>query len=279
MTKLVINDHTKSQIDKIVLNMPQSTLVSGPVGIGLTSIVKYIADLKNTVPIVILPEKDEKIDLEKGIISVDIIRRLYDEVSTKTDDRLIVIDYTEKMTTQAQNAFLKLLEEPSDGVFFVLLSHTNDSILPTIMSRVSLINVQPVTTQQSEDLLDELNVNDQKIRKQILFLADGLPAEITRLVNNPDYFESRSAIMRDAKTVLIGTDYEKIKIANKYKDDRNTALILFTDAAKMLKRSLQANPDASSIIMIDKLLDACDRIRSNSNIRLTITRVVFSNLL
>ncbi len=277
---LVINEATKSQIEQIALNMPQSILIAGPTGIGLSEIVNYIADLKKSKPLIILPEKDEKVDLEKGIIGVEIIRRLYDEVRTKSNsDHLIVIDYTEKMTVQAQNAFLKLLEEPTSGVYFILLSHTGDNLLPTVLSRVTLISVKPVSIQQSELLLDELAVTDQKNRAQILFLAEGLPAEITRLSTNADYFESRSAIMRDAKTILIGTDYEKLKIANKYKDDRNGALLLMTDVANMLKRSLKSNPDSSSVVMIDKILDACDKIRANANIRLCITRVVFSNLL
>lgn len=277
---LVINEATKSQIDRIALNMPQSILIAGPKGIGLSAIVNYLADLKKSKPLIVLPEKDEKVDLEKGIIGVEIIRRLYDEVRTKSNsDQLIVIDYTEKMTVQAQNAFLKLLEEPTSGVYFILLSHTGDNLLPTVLSRVTLISVKPVSIQQSELLLDELAVTDQKNRAQILFLAEGLPAEITRLSTNADYFESRSAIMRDAKTILIGTDYEKLRIANKYKDDRNGALLLMTDVANMLKRSLRANPDSSSIVMIDKILDACDKIRANANIRLCITRVVFSNLL
>jgi DNA polymerase-3 subunit delta' len=81
------------------------------------------------VPIIILPEKDEKIDIEKGVISVEIMRRLYDETRTKTEgERIIIIDYAERMTTQAQNAFLKLLEEPGDDVYFILVSNTTSKL-------------------------------------------------------------------------------------------------------------------------------------------------------
>src|SRR5690606_41517756 len=64
-----------------------------------------------------------------------IIRRLYDLARTKGSKKYIIIDYAETMAKPAQNAFLKLLEEPNDQIHFILLSHQPQSLLPTIMSR------------------------------------------------------------------------------------------------------------------------------------------------
>ena len=67
--------------------MPQSLLLSGKDGVGLSTIARYIAELSKAVPTVILPEKDEKIDLEKGVISVDIMRQLYNDTKTKNIEK------------------------------------------------------------------------------------------------------------------------------------------------------------------------------------------------
>ena len=273
--KLVINKITEQIIVKTAANLPQSILLTGPVGVGLTEIAKHIANLKSIKPIIILPEKDEKVDLEKGIISVEIMRRLYDEVRTKTNvERIIIIDYTETMTTQAQNAFLKLLEEPAAGVYFILLSHTATKLLPTILSRVDKINIRPVSAQQSNDILDELKITDTTKRAQIMFIAPGLPAEIIRLCMDNEYFASRSSIIRDARELLRGTTYQKLLIAHKYKDNRANTLILLNDAAKMLQTSVSANPQIDSIKFIDRILNAYQQIEANGNIRLCLARVV-----
>ena len=273
--KLVINKITEQIIAKTAANLPQSILLTGPVGIGLTEIAKHIANLKSIKPIIILPEKDEKVDLEKGIISVEIMRRLYDEVRTKTDaNRMIIIDYTETMTTQAQNAFLKLLEEPMAGVYFILLSHTTTKLLPTILSRVEKINIRPVSIQQSNDILDELQITDATKRAQIMFIAPGLPAEIIRLCMDNEYFASRSSVIRDARELLRGTTYQKLLIAQRYKDNRANTLILLNDAAKMLQTSVSANPQIDSIKFIDRILNAYQQIEANGNIRLCLARIV-----
>lgn len=170
--KPTLHPASEKMLIAVTNNLPQSLLLTGDVGVGLGEISKYIASLRSVTPTIILPEKDEKIDLEKGIISVDIMRRLYDETRTKTvGERIIIIDYAERMTGQAQNAFLKLLEEPGEGVYFILVSHSISKLLPTILSRTENLNIRPVSRKQSEELLDKLAVTDAKKRSQLLFMA------------------------------------------------------------------------------------------------------------
>ncbi|MCX6728619.1 MAG: AAA family ATPase [Candidatus Saccharibacteria bacterium] len=271
MDKPILHPASEKRLNLTVKNMPQSMLLSGEKRVGLTTIAKHIAFLRKVTPIVILPEKDEKIDIEKGVISVDIMRRLYDETRTKTaEQRIIIIDYAERMTTQAQNAFLKLLEEPGDDVYFILVSNTTSKLLPTIISRTENLDIKPINDEQSNDLLDKLGVNDKTKRTQILFMAAGLPAELTNLATDNDYFEERSAMVRDARELLSGNMYQKLLIAQKYKDDRVVALQLLTDASNMLKKSIISKPQIDSITYIEKLLKAYGRIEANGNIRLCL---------
>ena len=275
MIRPVINPSSEKTLLAMVKNMPQSLLLTGDNGVGLGVISKYITNLRNINPTIIFPEKDEKIDLDKGIISIGIMRRLYDETRTKTTgERIIIIDYAERMTHQAQNAFLKLLEEPGLGMYFILVSHSINKLLPTILSRVETLEIKPISDEQSNLFLDSLNIKDVTKRSQLLFMASGLPAELTRLNNNEDYFNKRSLMVRSARELIIGSQYQKLLIAQHFKDDRQAVLVLLLDMANILKRSIIANPQVDAILRIDAILDTYQQIEANGNIRLCLARMI-----
>lgn len=88
--------------------------------------------------LVVAPRLEEKkgVVKEKGI-DVEGVREAirFVSLSSASGRRAVVIDDAETMTREAQNAFLKTLEEPASGVVIVLVAHTLDTILPTIVSR------------------------------------------------------------------------------------------------------------------------------------------------
>jgi len=276
MKKPLINPDSEKSINSVIKNLPQSLMITGDIGIGLQTISLYIAHNRSTKPTVILPEKNDEINENDGIISVDIIRRLYQETSTKNlQERIFIIDYAERMTHQAQNAFLKLLEEPGNNIHFILLSHTTSNVLPTILSRVKHINLKPITDKQTNTLLKEFAVTDKVKLSQLLFIASGLPAELTRLAKDENYFKRRSQIIMDAKILVNGRLYQKLLVVQKYKDNRENALALTIDVANILKKSLSGAADQEKIInYIEKALKTYDRILANGNIRLCLSNMV-----
>lgn len=274
MADIHLHPATRAQIEVLGKDLPQSLLISGQVGVGLAIVAKYIATEVGALPQIVLPEKDEKVDLEKGTISVDIIRRLYAATKTvESGKRIIIIDYAERMGAQAQNAFLKLLEEPGKNTYFMLLTHEPGRLLPTIRSRTQQLDVRPVTKEQSEEVLDGLKVFDAKKRSQLLFMASGLPAELHRLVADEKYFESRAQIVRDAQQFLKGSQYERLVLAQQYKDSRGQALLLLDDAMKLLQKNI-AGGRTDLIVKIDELLKAYERIATNGNVRLQLAAVM-----
>lgn len=275
MDKPIINPASEKLLQAVTKILPQSLLLTGRSRVGLSTIARYIATLRKVTPTIILPEKDEKIDIEKGVIGVDIMRRLYDETRTKSfKERIIIIDYAERMTHQAQNAFLKLLEEPGDDIYFILVSHSSSKLLPTIISRTENLDIKPITSVQTNKLLDSLKLTDDKKRSQLIFMATGLPAELTNLATDTEYFEKRSFMIRDARRLIGGNMYQKLLIAQKYKDDRRVALLLLLDATNILQKSIIANPQFDAINYIDKLLKTYQQIEANGNIRLCLAQMV-----
>jgi DNA polymerase-3 subunit delta' len=72
------------------------------------------------------------------LISVDQVRGLTDFVGMSAHQggrRVVVIHPAEAMNINAANALLKNLEEPPQGMLFILVSHKPQQLLPTILSR------------------------------------------------------------------------------------------------------------------------------------------------
>jgi len=270
-----IHPESKRLLDAMLSTEPHALLLTGPVGIGLTALAQYLTEKNKAEQTVVLPEKNDHVDLEKGTITVESIRRLYDLTRTHTPrGRVIVIDYAERMAPVAQNAFLKLLEEPTSGTRFILLTHQPELLLPTITSRSQRVDVRPITVEQSEMLLTDLGVTDVTKRAQLLFIATGLPALLTKLVGDTELFEARAGLVKDARSLITGSPYERLLIAKKYKDSRTDALVLLEDALKLLQRTIAQNGDVASLRMAARFEALHKRLSEQGNVRLQLSATI-----
>lgn len=271
---LILNRATQKLAEAFITSKPHALLISGKHGVGVSSLAHTIAKQWSSTVITVLPEKDDAVDLDKGTISVQLIRRLYEQTRTTISGRVIIIDYAERMAPTAQNAFLKLLEEPGTGTSFILASHETTKLLPTIHSRVQHLHMSMISTEQSTQLLDSLGVTEATKRTQLLYMAAGLPAELTRLASDDAYFSQCAQIVRDARDILQGSTYAKLVLAHKYKDKRSDSLKLLDIAITMLRQTLSNQPQQAVAKKLDQLLDTYERIASNGNIRLQLAKAM-----
>lgn len=118
-------------------------------------------------------------------ISIDDIRemqhRLY-ETSMGTH-RCCLIRSVERMQDAAANAFLKILEEPPEGLVFILTTQAQSALLPTITSRTRILHFATLPHATLLPILDGVDDEDAAF---ILRLAQGAPGIVYRLRDNPD---------------------------------------------------------------------------------------------
>ena len=272
--ELVINVHTRAMLEAAFTSSAHALLLTGSVGSGLTTLAHYYANKSKTGAevLTLFPEKDDKINLAEGTITTTLVRRLYTQTSTVIPEgRTVIIDKADTMTPSAQNAFLKLLEEPPLGTRFVLCSHDTSALLKTITSRTQHVDIRPITKKQSEDLLDTLGVRQAAKRAQLLFIANGLPAELTRLATDETRFLQRAQYIKDARSYITGSFYNKLRIAYEYKDNRAGALILLSDAMRLLRMSINKTNETTTLRHINRLEQISTRIVEQGNIRLQLS--------
>lgn len=280
MSHLLLHPQSQANVDRLRGNVPHALVVDGPSGIGVRAVAQMLALSMDSPLFIVEPKKSVSgqfvVDMNEGNVIIDDIRMLYEQTRSKQPgNHVYILDTGERsMTVAAQNAFLKLLEEPRKGLYFIIATHHIDQLLPTILSRSQRLTLLPITNKQTADLIDDAGIVDPVKKARLAFVGAGLPALIHRLIANDKLYESRVAIMSDAKTMISGDAFEKAIIAHKYKDDRAASVTLLNDMNHQLKVILNKNADPKLATLIARFLDAHEKILAGGNIRLQLLNAV-----
>jgi len=166
-------------------------IIEGVRGSGRYTLVKSIlADLcedercaglvlNNTCADVVSVEPEEG----KKTIQINAVRQIRESAYIKPNDlefKAYIIRPADVMTTQAQNALLKLLEEPPKNVYFFLICENSALLLPTVRSRAPVIRMQSFSNEELREYLleksprrnDFARLNQQEM-EHVLCLSGG----------------------------------------------------------------------------------------------------------
>lgn len=91
-------------------------------------------------------------DPEKKTVPVDLIRQLQADAFIRPNEgrrKVYLIPRAQDMSDSAQNALLKLIEEPPSYAVFLLLTTNADRLLPTVRSRSAELRLEPVPKAQT----------------------------------------------------------------------------------------------------------------------------------
>ncbi len=97
--------------------------------------------LEGTSPDVLMLTREEG----KKTIGVDAVRDFCASVyltPSELDFKMYIFDEADKITPQAQNALLKIIEEPPQGVYMLLLCENSLSLLSTVRSRAQKVTLE-----------------------------------------------------------------------------------------------------------------------------------------
>ena len=154
------------------------------------------------------------VDEYKKSIDINQIRNLIltlNKSSFNSKPRFVLIDNIELLNINSVNALLKILEEPNDNIYFILINN-NKKILPTLKSRCLNYKIH-LTSSQSFDITNKILgenfmdlINDQFINNY------STPGLILNLLNfaNDNNMELKDTNLRDfIKKILIEKKYKK----------------------------------------------------------------------
>jgi DNA polymerase-3 subunit delta' len=169
------NLRVKRILQKALLKgrMPNSLLFSGPEGVGKGEMALVLAKALNCEQMeddacevcssckAISGEKFPdvmSISAEGNAIKIEQIRLLKQTAYLRPmigKNRVFIVGEAEKMTEEAANSFLKILEEPPFFSHIILTTHNPYLILPTIRSRCQVLSFSAVSREEMEKILVE----------------------------------------------------------------------------------------------------------------------------
>lgn len=226
---LVLHSSTKAQLDNLASDPPHAILLAAASGSGKMAVAQHlVAKILELEPAKISQNQYIKIVAaqDKKAISIEDVRELQKFMQLKTIGkarirRAAIIEQAEHLTTEAQNALLKLLEEPPADTIIILTASHIRALLPTIRSRVQLINLITPGKEQLSAHFKSLSFTDENIAKSY-FLSGGLPGLMHSLLSE-DAAHPLVASVAQAKQLLQQTPLEKLAAADKLSKQKDEA--------------------------------------------------------
>ena len=163
--------------------------------------------------IVVAPEIIEKNGVSKQRdISIESIRDAKQSLSLfpyHGKYKVMIVDDAHKLNVPAQNALLKILEEPNQTTMIILVTHEIDRILPTVQSRSQIINFSLVDDGQMQ----------KNFSKDIVSISAGRPGLAKFIFENEDERIFRSEAINDLNKIISGSINEKFALAEEFSKD------------------------------------------------------------
>lgn len=227
---MIGQEELKNALNNCVKNnkIPKFIVIRGEKGSGKKEIVKYLSEITH-YPIAYFTT------------SVDSVRELITVCYQQTKPIIYCIPECEKLSNNAQNALLKICEEPPRNAYIVL-TVSDDSLLPTIYSRAQLYVIEPYSYEQLLQFAKSLSLKNAEINCKIASTpGDLLEFEFSSFEDISKYCDNIVKLIGSAN---IGSAL-KIGKKVKTKDSDDNALynlsifikVLMYKYAEMCKRS------------------------------------------
>lgn len=172
-------------------------------------------DNANNPDVIYVQNKDKKsigADLIRDEINETILIRPF-----KYKYKIYLIENFNLLTIQAQNAFLKTLEEPPSYAIFLLMTTNYNELLQTILSRSVILKLTPINTSYVMSYLEE-NYDISNINL-IASVANGNIGNAINLIENSNFLEKRDKVMNIIKAIITSDIVETTLLYEQFNDE------------------------------------------------------------
>ena len=136
------------------------------------------------------------------------------------------------------NALLKILEEPPQKTYFILVTENPDALLATITSRTQLLKIPSYTEEETKEYLQNKYSLEAKKANQIAYLSEGNIRKAESLVESVE--DNYSEIFRNWMLACYSNDLQKVSSLcdDLHKLGRVQLQLFLTNGLAILRESL-----------------------------------------
>lgn len=234
----------------------------------------------------------------KASIIVEDVKEIIGNAQSKPLDfnnKIFILNNIHEANLSAQNKLLKTLEEPPHNVIFMLSAPSENTVLPTIASRVKTIVLPKAKKEELFNILKEVEV-DEKRKAITLDVAQGSLGKALSIIKNEVYFsiynfclEVIDKMNHSKKVINYSSTIEKNK---KYIDLYLEILTLFYRDMLLLKEGekegvinkynlslLELFSQNYSQLALIKIIEKLEQAKKMINFNTNVTAVIDSLLL
>lgn len=268
-------------LDKVLKrgSLAHAYLFYGPARVGKFTVAKFFAEkLGCTDPVVLdiehtlISKKEER----KNIPIEDIweLKRQFSYASAGDQWRVAIINEAEKMSEEAANAFLKLLEEPGERTLFLLVSEFPDFMPSTVVSRCQPIRFSLVSEKEIELYLKN-SVKDESVSKEILSYSVGRPGIAIELSGNPELLEKERKFRKMFNAAISGEIHDVFEFTAKAASDAGLRIKTAEYLTRHMREEILKNSGAAEnpvrrIKKINEIFTALETTNVNPRLALDV---------
>lgn len=282
---LLLNPRTESKLNNYLAAPGHGLLLVGPVGSGKVALARALTakllgvspdKLDNQAYFLHISRQEKKQD-----ITIEAIRNLISTLKLTVPGRnrvrrVVLIEDAHLMSREAQNAFLKSLEEPAPGTVFILTTPSKTSLLPTVVSRTTPVSVEPIAQEQAYKFFSNYSQAEVAAAWALSQGAAGLLASLLQ-----DESSELKQAVEQAKDLLGKDRYSRLIELDKLSANKPalaTLLSAMTRVYKALYRAAAAKNDPkrmnAAIAATKVVLEAQTNLQLNIMPRLVILKLV-----
>ncbi len=280
--------------------LPHAIILEGEAGLGKHTLAEYIsisalceengtpcgscrschlAKSGNHPDIITVAPEDKKKN-----ISVSQIREIRQKAFIKphiSKKRVFIIDKAETMNEQAQNALLKILEEPPASVIFILITESGAAMLPTVISRCVTYRLSVPTVLAAEEWI----ISNKKTKADIeavhsaVSSAKGNIGRALEILRKKNSSPAEAAAKEFASVMLYADEFELLTLLTVFEKDRPAADTFLSalkyETAQLLKANYRNFGKAKALTEIYSRIDGfSEALKTNINLALLFSTIV-----
>ena len=183
-------------------------IFEGTSGVGRLTTAKAFAEeivgcsgsfnAENHPDIIVVTNELYNSSKKQANVLVDTIRSMKADVYIKpymSERKVYIIPNADSMQSAAQNSLLKVFEEPPEYCTIILIAQNSNSLLPTILSRASLIRFSPLETKKIEKYLIDTKGIDETLASGISAMSGGSIGEAISLAEDNEASALRTEVI------------------------------------------------------------------------------------